>query len=443
MPCGSPCDRPICDKPCYKALACGHPCPSICGETCPSPKFCQVCCPDEIKNRTVDLITLATYREHDLSEEPVLVLDCGHMFTLSTLDGHVALTQYYGEDGAAFPLPVGFSRVPTCPDCRMPLTSTQRYGRPVKKAMVDTLMQRYILLSRREVDAANTKLQALERRLVDSAKAFSDPEKLQLKQIAKSIRRLTTKLPPTQQVYEASTAAAQRMGMPADAARDMVMRPPPIGICLEAKVYLVKTNILLIKSQLEPLLSKGPTDEKVKLLMDKMEAQLREIQAAAIESQHQQIAALAAYELATFLATVSFRMHERMAAQQNEVAVKVRALCEHLETHPLLSIRDRYRDETSRLRRLEEGLSAAEIRKVIQAMGGGMNALYNYGSGAGHWYTCPNSHVYYIGECGGAMQESRCPECGARIGGSGHRLQAGNRPAQVFLAQARAGTQGL
>ena len=41
----------------------------------------------------MDLITLTSYGEHDLSEEPVLVLDCGHLFTLSTLDAHVALAQ--------------------------------------------------------------------------------------------------------------------------------------------------------------------------------------------------------------------------------------------------------------------------------------------------------------------------------------------------------------
>lgn len=421
------------------ALACGHPCPSICGETCPSPEFCQVCYHGEIKQRTVDLITLTSYGEHDLSEEPVLVLEFGHLFTLSTLDAHVALAQYYAEDGTALPFSGQFSRVPTCPDCRTPITSTQRYGRPLKKAMIDTHMQRYILLSRREMDIANIKLQALERRLADSAKVFSDLEKVRLKQIAKSIRRLTTKLPPTQQVYKASAAAVQRMGMPADAAQDMVMRPPPIGTCLEAKVYLVKTNILLIKSSLK----KGPPDEKVKPSVDKLEAQLREVQSAAIESQHQQVAALAAYKLATILGTVSFRMHARTAAQQNEVAAKVRALCDHFETHPLLPICDRYRDETSRLRRLVAGLSDKEIREIIGAMGSGMSALYNYGSGAGHWYNCPNSHVYYIGDCGGAMQESRCPDCNASIGGTSHQLQAGNRPAQELLARARAGTQEL
>jgi len=51
---------------------------------------------------------------------------------------------------------------------------------------------------------------------------------------------------------------------------------------------------------------------------------------------------------------------------------------------------------------------------------------------AGHWYKCPNGHIYAIGECGGAMQESRCPECNATIGGTNHSLAQGNAHAGEF-----------
>ncbi len=47
--------------------------------------------------------------------------------------------------------------------------------------------------------------------------------------------------------------------------------------------------------------------------------------------------------------------------------------------------------------------------------------------GQGHWYKCPNGHIYVIGDCGGAMVRSRCNECGATIGGDSHRLDATNR----------------
>lgn len=45
---------------------------------------------------------------------------------------------------------------------------------------------------------------------------------------------------------------------------------------------------------------------------------------------------------------------------------------------------------------------------------------------AGAWYKCPNGHLYCIGDCGGAMEEGRCPECAAKIGGRSHRLLANN-----------------
>lgn len=63
-----------------------------------------------------------------------------------------------------------------------------------------------------------------------------------------------------------------------------------------------------------------------------------------------------------------------------------------------------------------------EKREVIEAMG----------MGRGHWYRCPNGHVYTIGECGGAMQESVCPECGERIGGRSHVLVSTNETDHEF-----------
>jgi len=63
-----------------------------------------------------------------------------------------------------------------------------------------------------------------------------------------------------------------------------------------------------------------------------------------------------------------------------------------------------------------------ERRRVLSAVEGA----------ASHWYRCANGHYYVIGECGGAMVRSRCPECPAdapMIGGSNHRLNDGSMPA--------------
>jgi hypothetical protein len=63
-----------------------------------------------------------------------------------------------------------------------------------------------------------------------------------------------------------------------------------------------------------------------------------------------------------------------------------------------------------------EGLSKEEKLQIVAAVG----------LSKGHWYKCPKGHYYCIGECGGAMEKSTCPECGSVIGGMSHTLAAGN-----------------
>ena len=127
----------------------------------------------------------------------------------------------------------------------------------------------------------------------------------------------------------------------------------------------------------------------------------------------------------------------------------------------------RWKELTSQLEKTMTGLGISEVekRQVVKAMG----------EAKGHWYSCPNGHVYNIGDCGGATVVAHCPDCGAeyvfvkgqddfiticfiypccwelgllrslfwqkgscysfqgcsttRIGGTGHRLLASNRAA--------------
>jgi hypothetical protein len=49
--------------------------------------------------------------------------------------------------------------------------------------------------------------------------------------------------------------------------------------------------------------------------------------------------------------------------------------------------------------------------------------------GTGHWYYCQNGHPFTIGECGMAMELAACPECGAPVGGQSHQAVGGVRRA--------------
>ncbi|KAK8754170.1 hypothetical protein OTU49_014217 [Cherax quadricarinatus] len=62
------------------------------------------------------------------------------------------------------------------------------------------------------------------------------------------------------------------------------------------------------------------------------------------------------------------------------------------------------------------GISKSEKLMILKSMG----------LRQGHWYKCQNGHIYCITECGGAMEEGTCPDCGAKIGGISHRLRSDN-----------------
>ena len=62
-------------------------------------------------------------------------------------------------------------------------------------------------------------------------------------------------------------------------------------------------------------------------------------------------------------------------------------------------------------------LTEAECIEIVKAVG----------LSKGHWFKCPNGHFYCIGECGGAMEEAKCPECEAKIGETNHALLTGNQ----------------
>lgn len=98
------------------------------------------------------------------------------------------------------------------------------------------------------------------------------------------------------------------------------------------------------------------------------------------------------------------------------------------------------RDLTAQLPQLMESWAtdkeAEEVAEVLGAVAAAESAMTGRAPLSylqGHLYTCPNGHMYVIGECGQAMQASRCPTCDATIGGGGHRLAAGNQAATGLL----------
>lgn len=90
-----------------------------------------------MKSHVVDMIGMNDYNNHDVSEDPIIVLPCGHCYASSTLDGLLAMTEVYEicprTDefiGLKNLLDSDVNEKPAvCPDCRAVIHSVRRYGR--------------------------------------------------------------------------------------------------------------------------------------------------------------------------------------------------------------------------------------------------------------------------------------------------------------------------
>lgn len=157
MPCGVPCNWIPCSKRCENSLACGHQCPSLCGEVCPTEAYCQICCSDTIKELQVDFIMGESYDEIDLNEDPVILPRCGHLVTRSNMDGILDMGRHYDidEDGRVLAiksasLPFSSEDMHTCPTCRGSLRDLSRYGRIVRRALLDEASKRFLVWAENE-----------------------------------------------------------------------------------------------------------------------------------------------------------------------------------------------------------------------------------------------------------------------------------------------------
>ena len=105
---------------------------------------------DDAKTAIADLIMQRPISEIETTSDDVserlITLECGHIFTVETLDGHCSMSEYYEIDpmtGGYITMkapPIKFQTPPACPTCRGPITSP-RYGRVTKRANLDILEQ--------------------------------------------------------------------------------------------------------------------------------------------------------------------------------------------------------------------------------------------------------------------------------------------------------------
>ncbi|KAL6233126.1 hypothetical protein BDW75DRAFT_252193 [Aspergillus navahoensis] len=466
MPCAAPCDHIPCSLRCEKILSCGHQCPSVCGEPCPSSEFCQVCATDSIKETMVDFIMGEQYREIDLSEKPCIFPQCGHFLTIESMDAQMDLKKHYIMDEKDRPISIASSSQPfsiddirTCAICRGSLRNVSRYGRLVRRALLDEATKKFILYlnqqcisqlqsdklgaspeqtaslmfqadlqiriegdtdnqmrfmsSRvskydtrrwRELMVLRNKISEYKRRVKVEEQPFS-----QVRNMVESARRRKK----TSGLFVFDESVLQTKGHIQAASLllrlDTALLADFLSLCKQLRPHASQSylyvNLAESRRECKCLIADAVSSRRV---LQQVEGNLFLAQFCALE--RQTLSDPAQAETLLQEGTAAIEEAEKLC---NLHPGLTRGLSEEIEgTRAMLRGSTFYAPVTNEERMAVLAAMAREFR------------------GTGHWYYCENGHPFTIGECGGAMELSRCPECGAAVGGEHHQTAAGVRRAR-------------
>ncbi|KAK6501312.1 hypothetical protein TWF481_009153 [Arthrobotrys musiformis] len=474
MPCSVPCDKEPCNKRCEKKLSCKHRCPSVCGEACPSAKYCQECARPDIKKQRVDLITLESYDEIKLNEDPVIFLKCGHFYTMSSLDGTLELKKYYEVDRRAGTRRILMSgeTLKGCPDCRRPLRNIDRYNRIFKSSLLDELTRRFMARSATEYAELLLKIKNFESGIEAERQSllseFGGEEPKQASKTLNSYKKKGRHIRTAIREFSLSVLATEQ---PLTKVNDLYLgalakRASPEegqsfhfdeakiqtgftyrGRCLEARAkWIILSDWQAIANhRMSPVSVKRSLRDSIDTEVD---GGLKDT-TTLIEDCHG--AHLPAFEVEarvyhayfSILKIQNSRARGVKVEEADEAAVRKKELkslakCENLcRTNP--GTVGRLEEAVERAKRSVNGevfyakVTSDEEVMIVRAMAQDL-------SGSGHWYYCVNGHPFAIGDCGMPMQSARCPECGERIGGQNHDLAEGVRSATDFEERNNIGT---
>ncbi|KAL4804110.1 hypothetical protein BDV18DRAFT_166268 [Aspergillus unguis] len=471
LPCAAPCDRLPCDERCPKLLECGHQCPSLCGEDCPN-NVCQGC--GNNMDARVDFLEWQTFSEINLDECPIIMLACGHFFTRESVDGLIGLPEVYTSDqegrfnglrDISYSLA---STIPSCPDCKQPIRqfATKRYNRVINRAVMDETYRRFLVKGRTELEGLEARLHAADEMInlgrkhsiPASVPSWRNPQYADCERVSKDALTLSkTMEAENQPIKRLKDAIVASQRDPCDEiasisarieAMSTTIREPDNQITLGAwlihiraqevilshtfKVITSSRNLATLIAKPPPNLT-GAMNACLELITQANKAGLSRIVITATIV-FAKLAQQEAWYRRTYPGEPTGDLHQSNGLQQFKdrtetirgLLAAAAELCDglgncpdlHEQLHGLIRLHERPQYET---------ITPDELQSIKTAMVSGRAGIATH---SGHWYNCANGHPFAVGECGLPMEQARCPECGAPIGGQNHRPVDGVTRAQ-------------
>ncbi|XP_062603583.1 NFX1-type zinc finger-containing protein 1-like [Saccostrea cucullata] len=374
--CFEKCDRPRCNRRCNRDLRCKHRCVGLCGEPCP--RLCRRCNKEE-------LTTIFFGEEDDPKALFIELEDCKHVFEVNGFDKFMEMEVERNDESVSESHAIKLLR---CPLCQTPIRRSKRY----KNIIIQNL---------KDMNAVKT----IEKEKVCTLNAKETFEELSKFNEAYEILRFKLNLTKQYYDFEFSNKQAEKL------------------FTFLVPKYKERFDKMMGKSSEE-------TTEIVDQFQMLTEWLLRHRRTMFTEYEVKQFSE----EVDRFFLYVDYallvqqvdsnnpsQVTEEDRNTLNEQVVNLRwPIPKQLEIEDILHSKEILTTMQEKLPLTGLGISDKEKAMILKA--------FNF-SKKGHWYKCKNGHIYAIGDCGGAMVESKCPECDETIGGSRHQLRGDNEVA--------------
>ncbi|XP_037356024.1 NFX1-type zinc finger-containing protein 1 [Talpa occidentalis] len=363
--CSEPCNRPPCYVPCTKLLACGHPCIGLCGEPCPSK--CRVCHQDEV-----------TQIFFGFEDEPdarfVQLEDCSHIFEVQALDRYMNERK---DDEVAIKLKV-------CPVCQVPIRKNLRYGTSIKQRLEEIeIVKEKIQGSAREVATSREQLQAL----------------LAKKDLLHHLRPLDFLMLEEKLTQE--NLSVKDLGL---IENYISFYDHLAGLWDNLYKLHVSEERQRVRTRLDQV--------HVWLAKERLSFTSQEL--GDLQSEIQRLTYLV--NLLTRCRIAGWKVKDSVREEVDSVRKILEKTCKFTQEDEQL-VQEKMEALKAVLPCSGLGISEDERVQIVTAMG----------YPRGHWFKCPNGHIYAISQCGGAVVRSTCPDCKEVIGGINHTLETSNQ----------------
>ncbi|NXY66516.1 ZNFX1 protein, partial [Callaeas wilsoni] len=376
VPCAEPCEwqcqhyqcTNLCSEPCNRPR-CNVPCAKMlpCGHPCVG--LCGEPCPKKCLVCDHEELTQIFFGFEDGPDARFVQLeDCGHVFESQGLDHYMD-----NEDDVV--------KLKVCPMCQTPIRKNLRYGTSVKRQV-------------EEIERVKQKIQGPAQEIESSRQRL----RAALAQDGVLRSCLRSKYAMLENRLKASALSTRSIGL------------------IENLLNFYKRVADLIHS-----MNKIDENERrglrrrlkeVQEWLDKQRISFTGQELADLQSEIQRLT----YLLSLLARCKASRMMSADIAAEIKRAREILEGTKKFTEEDEAAVKAHLKKINAVLPMSGLGISEAERVQIVSAIG----------CPRGHWFKCKNGHIYVIGECGGAMQRSTCPECHEAIGGTNHTLESSN-----------------